>query len=68
MSNRKFASRIFSSNKNILKECVYGSHVKEAAIDGKTLAIDIKKLSITKVDFDHYEFLNLQEIKGECYL
>jgi hypothetical protein len=41
-------------NKDILKESIYGSNVKDIDIDGKTIDIDIKKFCITKVDFDYY--------------
>jgi hypothetical protein len=58
MLNGKFASRMFNPHKNILKECVHESNIKEAAIDCKALVRDIKKLSFTKEDFDHYVFCN----------
>jgi hypothetical protein len=38
---------------------MYGSNIKEADIDGKALVINIKKLIITKEDFDCYGFLIL---------
>jgi hypothetical protein len=59
---------MFGPNKNILKECVPGSNIKEAAIDYKALVRDIKKLSFTKLDFDHYVFCNKSKTNDKCYL
>ncbi|MDR1057582.1 MAG: 50S ribosomal protein L18 [Coxiellaceae bacterium] len=64
MPNGKVAASMSTLNKDIKKECTYGGNVKAAAIVGKALAIDIKKLSITKVAFDRSGFKYHGRIKA----
>ncbi|EKE01907.1 MAG: 50S ribosomal protein L18 [uncultured bacterium] len=56
MPDGKVAASASTLNADIKKDCVYGGNIKAAAIVGKNIALQIKKIGITKVAFDRSGF------------
>lgn len=56
MSDGKIAASASTLNADVKKDCVYGGNIKAAAVVGKTIALQIKKIGIAKVAFDRSGF------------
>ena len=56
MPDSKVAASVSTLSVEIKKDCVYGGNVKAAAVVGKNIALQVKKIGITKVAFDRSGF------------
>lgn len=56
MSDGKVVASASTLTAEAKKDCTYGGNVKAAAVVGKLIALQIKKLGITKVAFDRSGF------------
>jgi large subunit ribosomal protein L18 len=64
MSGGKVVASASTLNDDIKKDCVYGGNIKAAAVVGKTIALQVKKLGITKIAFDRSGFKYHGRIKA----
>jgi len=64
MPNGKVIASMSTLKKDIKKECGYGGNVKAATIVGKALALEAKKLGVTKIAFDRSGFKYHGRIKA----
>jgi large subunit ribosomal protein L18 len=56
MPDGKVTASASTLNADIKKDCIYGGNIKAAAIVGKTIALQTKKIGIAKVAFDRSGF------------
>ncbi len=56
MPDGKVAASMSTLDAEVKKDCIYGGNIKAAAIVGKIVALQIKKIGITKVAFDRSGF------------
>ena len=64
MPGGKVAASDSTLNAEIKKEAVYGGNIKAAAAVGKAIALQVKKIGITKVSFDRSGFKYHGRIKA----
>lgn len=64
MPDGKVVANVSTLNADVKKECVYGGNIKAASIVGKNIALQVKKLGITKIAFDRSGFRYHGRIKA----
>ena len=64
MPDGKVVANVSTLGAEVKKESAYGGNIKAAAIVGKIIALQIKKLGITKIAFDRSGFRYHGRIKA----